>query len=94
MAKDAQRKQAIINEKVRSVAYQITLQGAQHMNFSDTPLLEGDNRGLNARRALRIICDYSLAFFNRHLKNQESALLDGASALHPEVKVEKYLSAK
>jgi len=90
MARDTQRKKAIVSERVKSVAYKVTLQHASHMNFSDAPLLEGDNRRIDARRALRIVCDYTLAFFNQHLKNAKSSLLDGPSPDYPEVTLDIY----
>lgn len=73
-----------------SVAYRVSIAGAQHMNFSDSAVLEHDNAGIDATRALRITSDYLVAFFERYLGNRPSVLLDGPSAAYPEVRWERF----
>jgi len=76
-------------------ALYLTLLGTDHYDFSDLPMLTplasrlGLKGPLNGRRALRIVDDYTLAFFERYLKDQPSALLDGPSALYPEIRWER-----
>jgi hypothetical protein len=45
---------------------------------------------INARRGLRIVDAYTLAFFEKYLNNAAAPLLDGASVDYPEVTLEKY----
>jgi hypothetical protein len=55
--------------------------------------LEGEDKGakgIEPRRALRIISACMLAFFNKFLKNEDSSLLDGPSTSYPEVTLEIY----
>jgi hypothetical protein len=65
-----------------------------HINLTDIPLLSplASRLGLSGpsgvQRAHRIINAYSLAFFDRHLKGQPAALLDGPAAQYPEVRFE------
>jgi hypothetical protein len=40
---------------------------------------------IGGRRMWRVTSDYLLAFFDRHLKDQPSPLLDGPAFDHPEV---------
>jgi dienelactone hydrolase len=89
MKKDAGEKEANY-KKLKAAAYRVSIRGAQHMSFSDVPLLERDNHGLDARRGLGIISTYTLAFFNKYLNDEDSALLDGPSAAYPEVISERF----
>ena len=43
---------------------------------------------IDAQRAITIIRDYTLAFFDKHLKNIDSPLLDGPSPDYPKVDFE------
>jgi len=70
--------------------YQMRIRGAYHMNFSDSPLFCPWKRFTGAgpidpRRAMRIINDYTLAFFQQYLKRVPQTLLDGPSPAYPEV---------
>ncbi|MBC8496198.1 MAG: hypothetical protein ISS57_06660 [Anaerolineales bacterium] len=40
---------------------------------------------LNGQRVLKIINDYTLAFFGQHLRGEISTLLDGPASAYPEV---------
>ena len=88
MAEERRQREATYGA-MTSVAYRITVAGAQHMNFSDAPYLERDNRGIDAVRALRITSDYLAAFFERFLYERPSVLLDGPSSAHPETHWER-----
>jgi Platelet-activating factor acetylhydrolase, isoform II len=74
--------------------YFVRVRGMFHLNLTDYPLvspllpLTGLTGPIDAQRAHRIINAYSLAFFDRHLKGQPAALLDGPAAQYPEVALE------
>jgi predicted dienelactone hydrolase len=73
--------------------YYMTVRGTRHMNFSDSPLSSPLKQRTGAgpisvTRAMRIINDYTLAFFNQFLKKQPQPLLDGPSSEYPEVELE------
>jgi hypothetical protein len=78
-------------------SYAVLIRGSGHISFLDVPflpiqpgsLLAGGLAGvtIDRRRAWRIICDYLLAFFGRHLDGAATPLLDGPSAAYPEVVV-------
>jgi len=90
------RIQSRVNGFFRSVkggSYRVTLNGATHLSFSDSPLLASDV-GLDdlafRLRVARIVRDCTLAFFDTHLKNHPSQLLRGALTNYPEVTVERF----
>ncbi len=59
----------------------LTLLGSEHMNFSDLPLRSRfDNSGgkISPDRAMKIINAYTVAFFDRELKGQQSPLFSDA----------------
>ncbi len=70
----------------------LTILGTDHYDFSDLPMLSplasqlGLKGPLNGERDLRIINDYSLAFFDWALKGKPTDLLSGPSASYPEVR--------
>ena len=70
------------------------VRGMFHLNLTDLPLVLplasrlGLTGPIDAQRAHRIINAYSLAFFDRHLKGQPAALLNGPAAQYPEVALE------
>ena len=83
-------------ESVKSVSYRVTLLGADHVTFSDYYFLFTDldlYRMAANRRSLRIVREYTLAFFNKYLKNRNSELLEGSSSSYPEVVVESFRSS-
>jgi len=82
---------------VKSVSYRVTLLGADHVTFSDYYFLFTDldlYRMAARRRSLRIVREYTLAFFNKYLKNLNSELLEGSSSNYPEVVVESFKSSR
>jgi hypothetical protein len=74
--------------------YFMRVRGMFHLNLTDYPSvspllpLTGATGPIDAQRAHRIVNAYSLAFFDRHLKGQPAALLDGPAARFPEVTLE------
>jgi predicted dienelactone hydrolase len=80
-----------IYSSANAPAYHLKFAGVLHADFGDYPLLTPltgllYERGmLNGERTLQVLDAYILAFFNKHLKNQPSPLLDGPSLEYPEV---------
>src|SRR6266498_2671692 len=74
--------------------YYVQVPGTFHVDMTDAPLLSplatrlGLSGPIGGQRAHRIINAYSLAFFDRHLKGQPAALLDGPARQYPEVLLE------
>ncbi len=72
-------------------AYDAIIAGTAHYDFSDIPSLTpiapllGLKGPLSAERVTRIIDAYSLAFFDRYLKQLPTPLLDGPATTYPEV---------
>lgn len=90
------RVQSRVNGFFRSVkggSYRVTLNGATHESFSDSPLLASnvdlDDLALRLRIA-RIVRDCTLAFFDTHLKDRPKQLLGGALTNYPEMTVERF----
>lgn len=67
------------------------MKGAKHFNYSDFSLFspEYKNAGLlgdvEGGRMERIINDYVLAFFDKHLKGKDATLLKGPPAHYAEI---------
>ncbi len=78
-------------EGLAGAGYFVQLPGAFHSNFMDipnwSPLFSrlGITGPMDGQRAHDIINAYALAFFDRHLKGQPAALLDGPTKQYPEV---------
>ena len=63
------------------------------MNFCDSPLYSKIKRltgagPIDVARAMRIINDYTIAFFSQYLMMQPQGLLEGPSPQYPEVHFE------
>ncbi|MCJ1387056.1 hypothetical protein MMC17_010185 [Xylographa soralifera] len=87
--------------KIRAWKKQLNIRGTGHVSFCDVPLIfdllnlrkdlpdpdgEVDNWGtITGHRMLEIQTAYVSAFFDRFLKGKSSKLLDGETALFPEV---------
>jgi predicted dienelactone hydrolase len=70
--------------------YEITIAKTQHGHFSDFMLAIPPNPDeLDARRGHAIVIAYTLAFFEKYLRGQDSDLLKGPSAKYPEVTFSK-----
>jgi pimeloyl-ACP methyl ester carboxylesterase len=59
----------------------INLPGIEHSSFSDQPLIQSEEKEdtKNAARSLAVIEEYTIAFFDRYLKQRKSELLDGTT---------------
>ncbi|BAZ26223.1 hypothetical protein NIES4073_71290 [Kalymmatonema gypsitolerans NIES-4073] len=91
-------------QRLRTNAYSVTLKGSKHNTFIDfgviLPAFSANSTtqaespikqaigSIQPQRAAKIINAYTLAFFNKYLKNQREALLDRASSDYPEVLLE------
>jgi predicted dienelactone hydrolase len=75
-------------------AFQVTIADTTHMNFTDVsisaPLLRwvGALGAIDGQRMLRLMNVYTLAFFDRYLRDEPSALLEASSPHYPEVTIE------
>lgn len=82
-----------VYQQVKAPAYLLTIQGSAHYDFTDLTLVSplnaalGFSGGINGDQMVRILNQYSLAFFNRHLKGLPAPLLDSRSADYPEVTI-------
>jgi predicted dienelactone hydrolase len=75
--------------------YSILVKGAEHISFMDFPPLplqpQSPMQGqiasihIDSRRMWRVINDYLLAFFGKHLSNIHTPILDNPSPAYPEV---------
>ena len=71
--------------------YNITVRGSMHVDFSDitvfSPVLKyfRPPGRIDGHKMLKIMNAYTLAFFNKYLKEIDSPLLDGPSPDFPEV---------
>ena len=80
-----------IYENMPGPATAFTIQGTAHFDFTDLPMFTplapaiGLKGPLAGSRVLRIVNDYTLAFFGQALLGQPSPLLAGPSADYPEV---------
>jgi len=89
--------QATVYEKA-TPGYRLTVNGSTHHTFigfeplaAPALFIPAEVVGtIDGARAVGIIDDYVVSFFDRHLKGQPSALLDGSSAAYPEVIFESH----
>ena len=78
-------------EGLTGSGYFVQVAGMFHSNFMDVPIwlplapLLGLSGPIDGQRGHRIVKAYSLALFDRHLKHEPAALLDGPSEQYPEV---------
>jgi predicted dienelactone hydrolase len=79
---------------VKNTAYGVTVRGTTHFDFTDlflySPVLKFTKAfgPIDGYRMVKIVNDYTLAFFDKHLKGETPPLLDGPSPDYPEVKIE------
>ncbi|MCP4151610.1 MAG: hypothetical protein GY757_27955, partial [bacterium] len=75
-------------------AYEITVKGAEHYNFTDMAFFPAFMKKLgiigpiDGKRGVKIMNVYSLAFFDKHLNSIKTSLLNGPSKEYPEVAFE------
>jgi len=78
-----QKKQDDLLHGMPGGCYRVTLgtAGANHMSFSDLPLLEAadDAQYADGLRNLRIVCDYTRALFDKTLLGKRGTVLDRGS---------------
>jgi predicted dienelactone hydrolase len=73
--------------------YWITVRGATHLDFCDVSLYSpvfkytGFLGPIDGRRMVRVMNEYTLAFFDKHLKGKSSPLLDGCDPGIPCVEI-------
>jgi predicted dienelactone hydrolase len=78
-------------DRLKGHAYQMTIAGTRHFDFTDVPLFSplasmmGLKGPLDGARVVQIINDYSLAFFDRYLKEDNTARLNATPQDYPEV---------
>ena len=80
----------IFSDHVNNSVYTITIHGADHYNFHDMSILDPSFSRLgeiDGHRMLKIMNEYTLAFFDKHLKGEDSGLLNGPSSEYPEVEI-------
>jgi hypothetical protein len=82
---------------VENTAYGVTVRGTTHFDFTDlflySPVLKFTKAfgPISGYRMVKIVNDYVLAFFDKHLKGEMSPLLDGPSADYPEVEFQSHV---
>jgi dienelactone hydrolase len=85
-------------ERATDAAYSLCIKGSGHLNFTDLPRISpllSKMLGIgtiDSFQGIKIVNDYSLAFFDKHLKSQSSPLLEGAAG-YTEVEFEKRIPA-
>ena len=88
MAAGGKRADAAMNS-VAGGSFRVTAPGIRHASFSDMAIWDSD--GLEARyRRFQIVRDYSRAFLDKFLRNDEHTLLDADAGPYAEVKVERF----
>src|SRR5579872_3972189 len=87
---ETERRRAAVRSQLHASAYRVTLAGAQHMSFSDVPLLERSRTAMAPERSIQIVRSYLLAFFDRYLKGSPAPLLQGGAMPFPEVTFVEY----
>jgi predicted dienelactone hydrolase len=79
---------------VVNIAYGVTIRETTHFDFTDlflySPVLKFTKSfgSINGYHMIKIINDYTLSFFDKHLKGEISPFLDGPSPNYPEVTIE------
>lgn len=81
----------MVYEKLPGAGYFVQVPGMFHIDLTDIDLMSplfptiGFSGPIGSQRAHEIINAYSLAFFDKHLKDRPAPLLDGPAAQYPEV---------
>jgi predicted dienelactone hydrolase len=83
-----------VHDSLPGDGYYVQVPGSFHVDMNDVPMVSplaqrfGLSGPIGADRAHRIINAYTVAFFDRHLKNKPAPLLDGPATQYPEVRIE------
>jgi predicted dienelactone hydrolase len=74
----------------------INIPGIDHYSFTDWALLEAENKEdfAKAARALDLLQNYVIAFFDKHLRNAKNTLLDKQANLSAGITLQKYGKAR
>lgn len=78
------------NNLLKNGAYNVIIDKIDHLSFTDLYLLSpifSWNQQMSQQRAHTIINDYTLAFFNKHLKGKKDTLFDKSTSPYQEVEV-------
>lgn len=81
---------------LRAPGYFVQVPDVSHLDFTDLPLWSPALRWLrvtgprDGEYAHRVVNDYSLNFFDRHLRGMSGGLLDGPSAMYPDVTIDRH----
>lgn len=81
-------------DNASDAAYSLCIKDSGHLNFTDLPRISpflSKKLGvgtIDSLKCIEIVNDYTLAFFNKHIKGQPSELLDGAD-IYNEAEFEK-----
>lgn len=91
----AEGRDEVILAQAMNEAYRVSITGTTHLNFMDLSLwfrqpISRSFGSIDPKRAVEIMNVYSLAFFDKHLKNESGLLLNGPSSDYPEVIFELY----
>ncbi|HYE12183.1 MAG TPA: acetylhydrolase [Patescibacteria group bacterium] len=85
-------------ERAADAAYSLCIKDSGHLNFTDLPRISpllSKMLGIGTMdsfQGIKIVNDYSLAFFDKHFKGQSSALLEGTAG-YTEIEFEKRIPA-
>lgn len=85
-----------VYERLPVPGYYVEVPGLFHVDFTDTPLLTpaarklGLNGTIDPHRAHDIINAYTVAFFDKHLRGADPALLQGESDDFPEARLKQH----
>jgi predicted dienelactone hydrolase len=85
----------IVYESLPGDGYYVQIPGMFHVNFTDLPYWSplmpqiGMTGPISAQMGFDIVNAYSLAFFDKELKDQPSSLLNGPSHQYPQVSFEE-----
>jgi dienelactone hydrolase len=77
-----------------NAAYSLCIKNSGHLNFTDLPRISPFLAGMlgvgtiDSFKCIKIVNDYSLAFFDKHVKGKPSSLLEGVS-IYNEVEFDK-----
>jgi dienelactone hydrolase len=98
-----QRRLAFIRQDARNVmrslqthgGFFVGIKGARHMNFCDSPLFlplrpMSEAGPIDARRAMRIIDDYTVAFFDGVLYDRPAGVMKRMATEYPEVRFSEW----
>ncbi|MEL6460441.1 MAG: serine hydrolase [Cyanobacteria bacterium J06621_15] len=102
LSKELQEIRESFIENMQNDGFQLTIDNTNHQSFSDIPIflnqlkdagvdlgdLENFIAPIEPERATTIINDYTVAFFDKYLNNQDSPLLSGDNLTYPEVTFE------